>query len=46
MHLKQIVVGQTKSVADIPGREFEALLWEKTMYGILEGVLETGIWRI
>jgi hypothetical protein len=26
--------------------EFEAVLWENPMYGILEGVLETGLWRI
>jgi hypothetical protein len=26
--------------------EFEAVLWENPMYGILEGVLETGPWRI
>jgi len=26
--------------------EFEAVLWENPTYGILEGVLETGLWRI
>jgi hypothetical protein len=26
--------------------EFEAVLWENPMYGILEGVLETGLWQI
>ena len=26
--------------------EFEAVLWENPMYGILEGALETGLWQI
>ena len=26
--------------------EFEAVLWENPMYGILERALETGLWRI
>jgi hypothetical protein len=26
--------------------ELEAVLWENPTYGILEGVLETGLWRI
>ena len=26
--------------------ELEAVLWENSMYGILEGALETGLWQI
>jgi hypothetical protein len=47
-------VGQTKSVtehkeglnASLEAPELEAVLWENPTYGILEGALETGLWRI
>ena len=33
-------------IASLEAPEFEAVLWENPMYGILEGALETGLWRI
>jgi hypothetical protein len=33
-------------IASLEAPELEAVLWENPMYGILEGVLETGPWRI
>jgi hypothetical protein len=33
-------------IASLEAPELEAVLWENPMYGILEGVLETGLWRI
>jgi len=32
--------------ASLEAPELEAVLWENPMYGILEGALETGLWRI
>ena len=33
-------------IASLEAPELEAVLWENPMYGILEGALETGLWRI
>jgi hypothetical protein len=33
-------------IASLEAPEFEAVLWENPMYGILEGALETGLWQI